>query len=174
MNALDVACKVRRPRPARAFYPLSILYTIGLAAMVIVATGLMFIGPQAAEWLAGRVGLAGAVVWLWAWLRQPAAILLLMRAVAIAYPALPTSDQPFRLVTPGCVLSVLVWVAASSGFSYYVSHLSRYGATYGSLGAVVALLFYLFVSSAVLLLGAELNAEVDRARGGGEAGTCAS
>ncbi len=174
MNALDVAYKVQRPRPARAFYPLSILYTIGLAAMVIVATGLLFIGPQAVEWLAGRVGLAGAVVWLWAWLRLPAATLLLMLAVAIAYHALPNTDQPFRLVTPGSVLAVLAWLAASSGFSYYVSNLSRFGATYGSLGAVVALLFYLFVSSAVLLLGAELNAEVDRARGGGEAGTRAS
>lgn len=170
MNALDVAYRVPTRRPAREFYPLSILYTIGLAAMVIVATVLMLIGPQAAEWLADRVGLAREVVWAWAWLRLPAATGLLMLAVAIAYHALPNTKQPFRLVTPGSVLSVLVWVAASAGFSSYVSNLSRYGATYGSLGAVVALLFYLFISSAVLLMGAELNAQVYRARGGEEPG----
>lgn len=174
MNALDVAYKVERARPARVYYPLSILYTIGLAAMVIVATGLMLIGPQAAEWLAGRLGLAGVVVWLWAWVRLPASILLLMLAVAVAYHALPNTDQPFRLVTPGSVLSVLVWVVASAGFSYYVANLSRYGATYGSLGAVIALLFYLFASSAMLLMGAELNVEYYRTRGGEDAGKRAS
>ncbi len=88
MNALDVAYKVQRPRPARAFYPLSILYTIGLAAMVIVATGLLFIGPQAVEWLAGRVGLAGAVVWLWAWLRRR------MRACACLAAGTPATSTP--------------------------------------------------------------------------------
>jgi membrane protein len=80
------------------------------------------------------------------------------------YYIVPNVEQPFRFITPGSVLAVIIWILASLGFSYYVSNFGSYGATYGSLGAVVVLLFYFFISSAVLLLGAEVNAEVYHAR----------
>ncbi len=134
MNALNTAYDVEESRPAWKRYPLSILYTIGLAVMLIVAAGLMLIGPQVAEWIAGQVGLGSLFLTLWTWLRWPVAVLLLMLAVAVVYYVVPNVDQPFRFITPGSVLAVIVWILASLGFSYYVSNFGSYGATYGSLG----------------------------------------
>lgn len=160
MNGLNAAYDVEEARPAWKRYPLSILYTIALAVMIIVAAGLMFLGPQVVGWLAEQVGLAGVFTTVWGWLRWPVAIFLLMLAVAVIYYAGPNVDQPFRLITPGSVLAVGVWVVASLGFSSYVSNFGSYEATYGSLGAVIVLLFYFFISSAVLMFGAEVNAQV--------------
>jgi membrane protein len=160
MNGLNAAYDVEEERPAWKRYPLAIFYTIALAAMIIIAAGLMFTGPQAIKWLAGQVGMAEVFATVWAWLRWPVAGFLLMLAVAIIYYFGPNVDQPFRFITPGSVLAVTVWIAASLGFSYYVSNFADYGATYGSLGAAVVLLFYFFISAAVLLFGAEVNAQL--------------
>lgn len=160
MNALNIAYSVQEERPVWKTYPLSIIYTVLLAVTLIIAVGLMFIGPQVAEWLAAQVGIGPAFVALWNWLRIPVAVLLLMFIVALVYFLLPNVDQPFRFITPGSILAVLVWIAASLGFSYYVRTFANYSATYGSLGAIIVLLFYFFLSAAVLLFGAEVNARL--------------
>ena len=160
MSALNAAYDVAEDRPAWKRYPLSIFYTIVLAIVIILAVGLMLGGPQVMEWLADQIGLGALFVTLWAWLRLPVAILLLMVVVALVYYLLPNVDQPFRFITPGSVLAVIVWIAASFGFSFYVSNFPSYSATYGSLGAVIVLLLYFFVSAAVLLFGAEVNAQI--------------
>ena len=129
----------------------------------------MLVGPQVVEWLAGQVGLGTLFVMLWAWLRFPAAILLLMVFVALVYYMFPNTDQPFRFITPGAILAVIVWVATSFGFSYYVSNFANYSVTYGSFGAVIVLLLYIFISAAVLLFGAEVNAEIYQQFADGEA-----
>jgi membrane protein len=161
MNALNVAYDVEEGRPAWKLYPLSILYTIGLAVMIIVAVGLMFVGPNLVEQFASQIGLGQIVTTVWAWLRWPVAILLLMLAVAIVYYVAPDVDQSFKFITPGSAIAVIVWIAASLGFSYYVSNFGSYNATYGSIGAIIILLFYFFISAAVLLFGAEINAVIE-------------
>ncbi len=80
--------------------------------------------------------------------------------MALTYYLLPNADEPFRLITLGTVLAAIVWVAASLGFAYFVSNFVFYSATYGTLGAVLALQIYLFISAAVLLFGAEVNVEI--------------
>jgi membrane protein len=160
MNALNVAYDVEESRPAWKLYLLSLIYTIGLAVLLIAASGFMLLGPNAMEWLAGHAGLSQAVATLWTWLRWPLAILLLLLTVAIIYKVTPNIDQPFKFVTPGAVIAVVTWILASLGFSYYVAHFGNYGATYGSLGGIVILLFYFFISAAVLLFGAEINATI--------------
>ncbi len=160
MNALNAAYDVAEDRPAWKRYLLSIFYTLILAVVIILAVGLMLVGPQVMEWLVDQIGLGPLFVTLWAWLRLPVAILLLMVVVALVYYLFPNVDQPFRFITPGSVLAVVVWIAASFGFSFYVSNFASYSATYGSLGAVIVLLLYFFVSAAVLLFGAEVNAQV--------------
>ncbi len=167
MNALNAAYDVAESRPAWKRYPLSIAYTVGLAVVLIAAAGLMLIGPRAMEWMARQVGLGDVFVALWAWLRWPAAVVLLLLAVAIVYYVAPNVDQPFRFVTPGSVFAVVAWVVASLGFSFYVSNFGSYGATYGSLGGVIMLLLYFFLSAAALLLGGEVNAVIAHATAGG-------
>jgi len=161
MGALNKAYDVQEGRPAWKLYSLSLLYTVGIAVLLILATAFMVIGPQAAQWLGERTGLGTFVVTLWSWLRWPLAVLLLTLAVALIYYVAPDVEQSFRFITPGSVLAVLVWIAASLGFGYYVQNFADYSATYGSLGAVIVLLFYFYISSAILLLGAEVNAVIE-------------
>ncbi len=162
MHALNVAYDVQEGRPAWKLYPLSILYTLGIAGMLIVASALLIIGPQAMQWLAYQVGMEQLFVNLWTWLRWPVALLLMMLAVAVIYYVAPDVEQDFRFITPGSVLAVIVWLLVSFGFNYYVSHFADYNSTYGSIGAIIVLLLYLFISSAVLLFGAEVNAVIER------------
>ena len=93
-----------------------------------------------------------------------------MLVAALVYYLFPNTDQPFRFVTPGAVFAVIVWVLASLGFSWYVANFASYNATYGALAAVIVLLFYFFISAAIMLFGAELNSEVyhQAAEGGDE------
>jgi membrane protein len=165
MNALDVAYDVEETRPAWKRYPLSILYTIGLVAVVVAAAAFRLIGPWAAQRFANQLGLTTAVATLWTWLHWPVVVLLLLLTVALIYYLGPNIDQPFRYVTPGSVSAVVVWILASLGFTAYVENFGNYGATYGSLGGMIVLLLYLFVSSTVLLLGAEINAVIHPAHG---------
>jgi membrane protein len=162
MNALNFAYEAKETRPAWKLYPLSVVYTIGIAAMLILSAVLLLTGPQAIEWIASQIGLKDLFVTLWTWLRWPVSFLLLILVVAIIYWAAPNVKQKFRFITPGAFIAVVVWIAASLGFGYYVSNFADYGAMYGSLGAIVILLLYFYISAAVLLLGAEINAEIER------------
>src|SRR5919112_1282121 len=159
MHALNVAYDVEE-RPAWKEYLLSILYTILLAVLIIVAVGLMLITSEMAEWLAQQLGLGSAFVTLWQWLRIPAATLLFIALLALIYYLFPNINQPFRLITPGVVLAVIVWLVASFGFSFYVNNFASYSVIYGSLGAVIVLLIYLYISASSLLFGAEVNEQI--------------
>jgi membrane protein len=133
---------------------------LGLATLVILATGLLLIGPQVVEWVVGLVGLDEIFISLWRWLRLPVALVLLMLTVSTVYWAIPNVSHPHRIITPGAVLSVTVWVLASLGFSFYLANFANYSVVYGSLGAAFALLLYFYISAAVLLLGAEVNVAI--------------
>jgi membrane protein len=162
MNAMNVAFDVEETRPMWKRYVLSVVYTIGIAALFIASAGLMLAGPQLMESVADQAGLGELFVTLWTWIRWPVLVVLLMLAAALIYYVAPNVDQPFALITPGAAFAVIVWVIASIGFSVYVSNVADYSATYGSIGGIIVLLFFFYVSSAVLLLGAEVNAELHR------------
>jgi membrane protein len=161
MHSLNVAYGVG-DRAVWKKLPLSILYTVLLAVLLIAAAVMMLIGPQLAGWIAQQVGLGSVFATVWTWARIPVAVVLLVLVAALVYYLFPNTRQPFRVVTPGAVLAVIVWVLASLGFSWYVSNFASYNATYGALAAVIVLLFYFFISAAILLFGAELNSEVYR------------
>jgi membrane protein len=111
------------------------------------------------ELLAGLGPVAHALVRLASWLL---AALLASMAIAAIYRYGPDRDEPkWRWLTPGSLAATLAWLAATLGFGFYVGNFGSYNATYGSLGAVVVLLMWLYLSAFVLLLGAELNAELE-------------
>ena len=161
MNAMNRAYDVDEGRPSWKLMLLSLLYTIGTAVILLASAGLMIVGPQVMEWLADLVGLKETIVLLWAWLRWPVVVFLMMLLVAVLYYVTPDVEQEFRFITPGSVLAVIVWIAASVGFGIYVQNFPDYNATYGSIGAIIVLLLYFYISAAVLLLGAELNAVIE-------------
>lgn len=161
MSALNAAYDVRELRPVWKRVPLSLFYTLGLAAMLMLVAALMILGPQVMGWIAERIGLQDFVVVLWSLLRWPVVITLMMMAVAVIYYVTPNVKQKFRFITPGSVLAVVAWVAASLAFGFYVKNFADYNAMYGSVGAIIVLLLYFYISAAVLLLGAELNAVIE-------------
>ncbi|WP_085675778.1 MULTISPECIES: YihY/virulence factor BrkB family protein [unclassified Pseudomonas] len=161
MSAMNAAYDVPEGRPVWKRIPLSIFYTVGIAGMLLVAAALMVLGPQVMEWIAAQVGMQEFIVTVWTILRWPAIVILLMVAVALIYYVMPDVKQKFRFITPGSVLAVVVWIIASLGFAYYVKTFADYNAMYGSIGAIIVLLLYFYISAAVLLLGAEMNAVIE-------------
>ncbi|MEX5687491.1 MULTISPECIES: YihY/virulence factor BrkB family protein [Pseudomonas] len=161
MSAMNAAYDVVEGRPAWKRFPLSIIYTIGIAGMLLIAAALMVLGPQVMGWIASQVGLEDFIVILWTIARWPVVVVLLMVAVALIYYVMPDVKQEFRFITPGSVLAVVVWILASLGFGLYVKEFANYNAMYGSIGAIIVLLLYFYISAAVLLLGAEMNAVIE-------------
>lgn len=162
MNALNKAYDLEEGRPWWKRYGLSLFYTIAFALLVVLATTLMLVGPALVASWAERIGLGEEVLLAWRWLRIPAAMLLAMLAAALVYHFAPNLEQRFRMTTPGSVVAVLLWVLVSWGFRLYVANFGRYSIIYGSVGAVIVLLLYFFLSALVLLLGGEINAIVQR------------
>ncbi|MCE6979851.1 YihY/virulence factor BrkB family protein [Pseudomonas frederiksbergensis] len=161
MSAMNAAYDVVERRPVWKRFPLSIFYTIGIAGMLLMAAALMVLGPQVMGWIASQVGLEDFIVTVWTIVRWPVVVILLMMAVALIYYVMPDVKQEFRFITPGAVLSVVVWIIASLGFGLYVKTFANYNAMYGSIGAIIVLLLYFYISAAVLLLGAEMNAVIE-------------
>jgi len=165
MKAMNQAFQVRERRATGKRIAVAFGYTIALAVLLAAAAGLMILGPRALSWLAGFVDLSDTFIRAWNWVRWPLVVLLLMLVVSLVYYAAPNIKQPFRFLSAGAVVAVLIWIVASLAFGYYVQNFGSYNKTYGSLGAVIVLLVYFFISAAVLLYGAEINAVRLRARG---------
>ncbi|PCR97731.1 YihY/virulence factor BrkB family protein [Pseudomonas sp. FW215-R2] len=161
MSAMNAAYDVVEGRPIWKRFPLSIIYTVGIAGMLLAAAALMVLGPQVMGWIAGQVGLEDFIVTVWTIARWPVIVILMMVAVALIYYVMPDVKQEFRFITPGSVLAVVVWIIASLGFAFYVKTFANYNAMYGSIGAIIVLLLYFYISAAVLLLGAEMNAVIE-------------
>lgn len=162
MNALNVVYGVREGRPVWKRYLLSIVTTVVVGTMLAGAVTLLLVRPTAIATLAEHLGLAQWWAGLWAWwLRWPAIVLLLTATVTVVYWTAPDVEQRFQFVTPGAFVAVLTWFVASLGFDFYVRNIGNYDRVYGSIGTAVVLLLYFFISSLILLFGAELNAAVE-------------
>jgi membrane protein len=159
-EAFNAAYEVRETRRWWKMSALSLAFGPVLALVVIVAILLMLIGPDLIERIAALVGLEEVFVSLWGWLRFPVALSLLAVVLSLIYRYGPNARQRFRSVIPGAVLAVVLWAITSIGFSFYLATFANYGLTYGSLGAAVGLLFYLYLCASVVLFGAELNAAI--------------
>ena len=131
-----------------------------LALVVVVSVGLMLMGSDVVEKVARVLGLDELFVSLWGWLHFPLALCLLTTVLIVVYRYCPDARQRFRTVLPGVALSVVLWAISSVGFSFYLAYFADFGVTYGSLGAAVGLLYYLYLTASVVLLGAEVNASI--------------
>src|SRR5215204_4930133 len=159
-EAFNAAYEVAETRRWWKVSALSLAFGPVLALMVIVSMGLMLIGPGLVERIAELVGLDEVFVSLWGWLRFPIALALLAVVLSLVYRFGPDANQRFRSVVVGAALAVVLWAISSMGFSFYLANFANYGLTYGSLGAAVGLLFYLYLCASVVLLGAEVNAAI--------------
>jgi membrane protein len=159
-EAFNAAYEVTETRRRWKVSALSLAFGPILALMVIVSVGLMLIGLRLVGRIAEVVGLDEWFVLLWGWLRFPVALFLLAVVLSVIYRFGPDAKQRFRSVVLGAALAVALWTISSVGFSFYLANFANYGVTYGSLGAAVGLLLYLYLSASVVLLGAEVNAAI--------------
>lgn len=144
---------------------LDVVSAIVLMLLVLTTLVLVFVGGGFAEDLLGFLGLGPTVAQVWNIARWPAALLVAMLVFALIYYVTPDVRQrSFRWVTPGAVVGVLVWLAASIGFSTYITKIGNVGAIYGAFTGAILLLGWLWLTNVALLFGAELNAEIERER----------
>jgi membrane protein len=133
--------------------------TLGLLTGGILAIALVAVLPVAAQ----LVGVGPATKWLLLIVQWPLLIVLVMGGLAVLYRFGPDRDKPqWRWVSPGTITATILWIAASIGFTVYVANFNSYDKTYGSLGGVVILLTWLYLSSLMVLLGAVINAQSER------------
>ncbi len=158
INALNRAYDVQETRPFWKVRGIAILMTLGLSVLILVGVLLLVLGPQIGKTIADLFGLEETFLLVWDIVRWPVALFFMVVTVALLYYFAPDVEQPFRWITPGGLIGVLLWVLASVVFNFYVSNFGSYNKTYGSIGAVIVLLLYLYISSLTILFGATLNA----------------
>ena len=168
-DALNHAYDVEEGRPFWKLRGTAILLTIGLSIFLISSIVLLMFGPQIGGWLADFVGLGGAFEIAWNILRWPVILVLVITAVAAIYYFAPDVEQSWKWITPGSVFAVFLWLLVSLGFSYYVNNFGSYDQTYGSIGAIIILLTWMYVSGFVILVGGEINSVIEHASADGKA-----
>lgn len=164
-RALNRIYGFREGRPVWRLRPAMLLVTfvvVVLYAMTVLS--LVLTGPVARS-VGDVVGLGDTAVLAWNVAKWPVVLLMVIGIVAVLYWATPNVEQPrFRWLSGGAAFAVLVWILASGGFGLYVSMAGNYDATYGSLAGVIVFLLWLWITNIALLLGAELDVELERRR----------
>ena len=146
-----------------------IVFTFVLMGLVLASLIMVFIGGRFAGDLFGFIGLGPTAASIWSVARWPGALAVTMLIFALIYYVTPDVKQrSFRWVTPGAFVGVLIWLAASVGFSVYISQVANVGALYGAFAGAIVLVAWLWLTNVALLFGAELDAEIERQRELGE------
>jgi membrane protein len=165
MRAANAVWDVEEGRPVWKTIPLRVGVTaLLLVLLTISALAVVLTGPLAKQ-VGNVVGLGSAAVTAWDIAKWPVLILIVSFMIALLYYAAPNVKHPkFQWVSPGSLLAVLLWIVASALFAFYVANFSSYNKTYGALGGVIVFLTWLWITNNVILLGAEINAEIERGR----------
>ena len=164
MRASNAMYDVPEGRPVWKTLPIRIAVTVIVMVMLAVVAVAVVATGGLADRVGRLLGLGSAVVTAWDLVKWPVLLLLVSFMFALLYWASPNAKQGFRWVTPGGILAVVVWVIASVAFAIYVANFGSYNKTYGSLASVIIFLVWLWLSNTAILLGAELNAELERSR----------
>jgi membrane protein len=157
-KGMNRALDVRETRPLWKRYLISLGLTAFGGIAIIGAFTIMVAGQIAGLEVAKQIGLEGAAGEFFAFARWPATALLLLVGVDLIYWVAPNLQLPFKWLTPGAFLFVIGWLVVTFLFGLYVQNLGSYGATYGTLGSIVVLLIWFYLTAFILLLGVELNA----------------
>lgn len=165
MRATNAIYDIAEGRPVWKTVPVRVALTAAVVVLLGVCTVGVVVSGSLAEQIGRWLGLGHATITVWGIAKWPVMMVLIALVFALLYWAAPNVRQPgFRWLTPGSALAVLVWAGASWGFAFYVGHFGSYNRVYGSLGGVVVFLVWLWISNIAVLLGAELDAELARAR----------
>jgi len=163
IDTLNRAYDVEEGRPWWKVRMIAIALTVGVSIFTLVSFALIIVGPAVATRLAESFGFGPVFEWTWKILQWPIAFALAGTAIALIYYFAPDVEQEWVWLTPGAVVATTLWLIASLGFKYYVANWGDYTETYGLIGAVMILLLWFYISALVILVGAEMNAEIEHA-----------
>lgn len=162
-RALNLAYDVPEYRPFWKTQGLAILMTVAGSLLIPIAFALFLLGGRLGEWIAGRLHLLNAYHTVWSWLRWPLTAALVMLVLALCYWRLPAVRHRYKFLSPGAVLAGLLWLLTTWGFTQYVEHFGRFNVTHGSIGGVVVLMLWLYLTGLIFILGGEVNAVLEHA-----------
>lgn len=162
-TTLNAAYDITEGRPWWKVRLVALGLTLGLAVFILVSMTLIIGGPTIAELIADRMGLGAAFEWTWKIAQWPIVFVLVASALAMLYYFAPDAEQDWVWITPGSILATTLWVLISLGFKYYISNFGNYTETYGLIGGVMVLMLWFYLSGIAILIGAELNAEIEHA-----------
>ena len=147
----------------------AVALVVVLGVAVVTVAVFLVLGPHVERWLGDGLGAERAVSWVWWTARWPLLLLVLFGAFSVFYAlAIERGHRRWRVLSPGALVAVLLWIAVSASFGVYTANFGTYNKTWGSLSAAIVTLVWLWLSALALLFGAEVDAEADRvARGGG-------
>ena len=161
--ALNRAYDVKESRPLWKTELLAFGVTIGGGLLLLVGIAVLVSGGSAGQWAARHLSVADEYVTVLRWIRWPITTLVIMLGAAFTYYLMPDVRQKFKFITPGSVVGTLVGFLASWSFGVYVSHFGSYNVTYGSIGGVIVLLTWFYITGFILLMGGEINAIIEDA-----------
>ena len=163
MDALNRCYHVNDTRPYWKQKLISIVLTIAIAALTIMALIIILYGGGIAQFVGSHTGLSNITVLAWKVVQWPLAVFFVVLSFALMYFFGPDTEQQWTWITPGSLFGVLLWIGASFGFRAYLHFSNTYSKTYGSLGGVIILLYWLFITGVAILIGGEINSEIENA-----------
>ena len=165
MRASNAIYDVPEGRPIWKTLPIRVGVTAVVGLMLVASAAIVIFTGDLAEVVGRSIGLGGVAVTVWSIVKWPVLVILVSLMFAILYWASPNAKTGgFRWVSPGGIFAVVLWIIASAAFAIYLANFANYNKTYGTLGGVIAFLVWLWVSNIAILLGAEMDAELERGR----------
>jgi membrane protein len=164
-RAMNRIYEVGEGRPFWKLRPLQLLITIAVILMVAAVLMMLIVSGPLAKSIGDAIGLGSQALTLWNILKWPVIVVIVVMIVALLYYTTPNVRQPkFRWMSVGAAVAIVIWIVASVGFSFYVTNFGSYNKTYGSLAGVIVGLVFLWLTNVALLLGAEIDSELERGR----------
>lgn len=168
IRTLNKAYDVSERRPYWKVKGISIIYTISLSIVICLAFVLLIFGQMIGRYAFGVFDTPDSFEALWGPMKYILTLVIMCTVFALLYFTAPNRRVRFYDVLPGALFTTVGWVVISLSFSYYVNHFSNYTTTYGSLGGIIILLIWLYLSSVLILLGGEINASITLGKEGKE------
>ncbi|EMY34438.1 tRNA processing ribonuclease BN [Arthrobacter crystallopoietes BAB-32] len=164
-RAMNTMYDVDEGRPFWKLYPVMLGVTLTLVIVVVIMMLVLILSGGFAQTLGNMIGLGDTALMVWNIAKWPVLVLLVIFMIALLYYATPNVKQPkFRWISIGALVAIIVMALATAGFGFYVANFGNYNATYGTIGGVIVLLLWIWIMNVVLLLGGEIDAEIERGR----------
>ena len=163
ITTLNAAYDITEARPLWKVRLIAMALTLGMAFFILVSIALVLVGPTLGEQLAIKLYMGAAFKWAWWIIQWPVVFALVASGIGLVYYFAPDAEQEWIWITPGSVVATILWVVVSLGLKMYITYVGNFNETYGTLGGIIVLLTWFYLSGLAILTGAELNAELEHA-----------